>query len=242
MCFIFLISSCAKTPIQKYLETNKYEAFTIPRDDWGAGTIINYNAGSEEIVALNKNCLKMIPDSSAVVLSSYSYTLTRSNTVELSLAKVLNEQLDLKGAFNNARVKKVNIQLIKAKEKVLPVITVKERIKNIDNEGNVMCLNEILSNKNVIIMRTLSVDSLVYTFLDDNNTSITMDANFLKNINANTTIKSAFEGKTELRIQKTTYIGYRAREFTSGSGLLEGKIDAKEELSPTEIEKRKKNK
>ena len=227
-------ASCAKSPLEAYIKKNGYSPFRIPRENWGTGSIVNYKQGTEEIVALNSDCLKLDSTSTNVVLSQYSYTAKRGMNIELSLAKVLDKNLDISAAYTDSRVKNVVISIQDPKESIIPTIRVKRRIVEFNNSNEKDCLEEIVKNKNIVLIRVLSVKSLDYTFLDDKNNKIAIDAALLDKMNVDASYQNEYQGKTTLKVDKQTFFGFRAASFQAGSGLVDTSVKEKE-LSTKEV-------
>ena len=215
------IAVIAQTPLAKYIKDNKYEPFTIPRTQWGVGTSITFKKGSEVINALNNDCLKLTGETSSAFIPNQSYTITSGNSFELNLGKLFGDKLNINAAFKNTRVKKVVITIKEAEETVIPTIAIKQKIINLAKEQNTLCLDATTAKNNVIIIRTLSIGSLAYSFLDDKGLKITLNANFLKDLKMADSVARKFEGKTELTISERAFIGYRVSQFKPQAGMTQ---------------------
>ncbi|MES1181347.1 MAG: hypothetical protein ABUL44_00985, partial [Flavobacterium sp.] len=128
--------SFAQTPLIKYIKSNKYEPFTIPRTDWGVGTTITFKKGQEEIVAFNDNCLQLTPENTNSFIPNSTYEITNKNSFELNLGKLFGDKLNIEAAFKNKRVKKVVITVTDVKETVIPTILVSQKIEDFAKNNN----------------------------------------------------------------------------------------------------------
>ncbi len=118
-----------KSPLQKFIYELNYIPFEVIRSDWGAGTIITKNNG-ELIVAFNDECINQSARVTDASIPNYSYEVKRDNKLELNLAKILDENIKLESAFENNRVKKVNIKIEDAKEFAISEVSIKNKIKD----------------------------------------------------------------------------------------------------------------
>jgi hypothetical protein len=227
-----------KTPLAKYISDFKYTPFTVFRSDWGVGTVVTFKKKAEEIVAFKNECLSIDEQFTDAVLSNYTYSLSRDNSIELNLSKTISDQLNLKGAFDDTRIKNVTITIDKAKEATVSQVTVKRKIKELADNKNQECLDAIFGAKNVVIIRVLRIESLSYTFTDKNNKVIKIDAQMLDKIGANANLKRDYEGKSEIKIDKPTYVGYRLSQYSAENGFSETNIKSKD-LAPETIAKMK---
>lgn len=234
----YFIPIAKKTPLDKYISDYKYTPFTIPRSDWGVGTVVTFKKKAEEIAAFKDECLTVDEQLADATLSNQTYTISRDNSLELNLSKIVSDKLNLKGAYNDTRLKSVTIHLDKIKEVAASQLTIKRKIKELAEANKQDCLDEIFSKKNIVLVRVLRIESLTYTFTDKNNRTIKLDAQFLDKIGADVNLKKEYEGKSEIVINKPMYVGYRSSQFTAAGGFHETDIKAKD-LTPEAIIKMK---
>jgi hypothetical protein len=227
----------SRSALSIFITQNRYEPFAIPRTDWGTGTVINIRRGGiEEIVALNNNCLELTPDSATCFIQSNSYELDASNSLELNLIKVIDKKIDLTNVFEKNRLRKVRITLRDCREDVLPTIRIEQRIRELLTDNNVDCINSINSTNNLLIIRTLSVGYLSYSFLDSNNLAIKLSVDFLNSIKLSDSLQKNYVGKNELFVNDNrVLIGYRVKRFKIKRGFTGTKIEG-ELLEPRNIQ------
>jgi len=230
---ILLVLSC-KTPLQKYVKSHDYTPFTIMRTDWGVGTVVSYNNGVETIEAFPNECVDLSPKPTDVTLRQYEYTLEKTDKIELDLGKALGENVDLSSAFNNKRISKVKISIENPKEKALSRRSVKNKLIELAENGKQGCVDDITTN--TVIIRVLEIGKLNYSFLDEKNKELTIDAQIMNDIKFNSELKRTYEGKTEITIETPTLVGYRLSQFDVSQGLTESDLQI-EILSSKEVKK-----
>jgi hypothetical protein len=213
--------------LEKYIKSEKYEPFAIPRSDWGVGTSITFKKGKEEIIALNENCLKLDGDTTNSFMANQSYSINSSNNLELSLAKLFDSKVNIQSAFSNGKVKKIIITVKDVQETIIPIITIKQKISEFSQTNNEACMDAILGKKNVVITRTLSIGSLSYKFMDVDNKEIIIDAGLLKTIKLSDSLQRQYEGSMELSIDKRAFLGYRVTQFKGKPGMTDTSITDK---------------
>jgi hypothetical protein len=232
---LFYGKTNAQTPLDSYIKTHEYTPFVIPRTDWGVGTSVTMHKGKETIVALNKSCLQLTGDSADAFLENNTYTISTNNKLELGLEKLFDEKLNIQAAFNDKRIKKVVISITGAQETIIPTIDIRKKIDTLGKANDEACLDAIVGKKNIVIVRTLSIASLSYKFLDTNNIEINFDANFMKTINLSDSLQRMYQGQKELIINKRAFVGYRASKFKAKPGLTNTEV-TEQLLKPAEIE------
>ncbi len=210
-------------PHKKYIVDHDYTPFTIFRDGDGVGTIITFKDGFESLIATKDRCLtKLEIDTLKVDLPDFSYTLESKNKQELSASKFINDKIELSEAFKSGAVKKVKVEFIDPFEIRLQRIDVDAQLQKMASSGNgseLACLDAIINKENLLIERTLGAKKVKYSFLNDQNQEIILDAKFMENINLTNDLQRKYSGSTSIDIDFPILIGYRAWNISSSPGL-----------------------
>lgn len=228
------LAGCA-TPLQKYIKAHKYEPFAIPRSDDGIGIIITFRDGAESLVAARSECFpkESVPGADPLIrvaLEEETYEIKDSDGVELNLAKAIANGVDLKAAFNYAQVKKVRISFLEPFEDRISEISVEKHAKTLAGE----CLKAILAKDDYVINRVLGAKGIAYTFLSENNSKLTLDANILNQISLEPSLQRQYTGKTDLSAEFPILIGYRLLRPQISPGLTSTELSFRA-LEPSEV-------
>lgn len=229
LCMALLSSFGCVTPMERYVMDHDYEPFVIPRSADGVGVIITFRDGAESLVASREECLPAasVPGANPLIrvqLESQSYELRDNDRLDLNLAKAISSEIDLKGAFKYSRVKKVKISFTNPFEDRVSEVSVKNHANTLTGA----CLEAIKNKKNFVINRVLGAQGISYSFVDESNAAITLDADLMKQINANAALERQYAGQTELKVDFPVFIGYRLLQPQILPGMAVTNIDLRE--------------
>jgi len=226
--------------LQKYIDDNGYTAFALPRDNWGGGTVVNFNGGRENIVYFNDQCLALsgpgdtsdIRVANASLVAS-SYTIKRGAKIEASLAKDFAANVDINGAYNDSRVSTVKISLTSPKEYVASQGSIRARIRTLIESGN-SCVDMLFHDGVFVIDRVVGVDGFSYSFETEQGQSLSLDATLLQAINLSPELSASLQGQAAMSSNAHRMLGYRLFKYTAQGGLGESEI-IETRVSPQEI-------
>lgn len=216
---LFLIlSGCGSTELQKFIEERDYVPFVVPRDSLGVGTMIDFQAGVESLVdsgdtgicLTEKNGVKWYDTKAG--LETTEYEITRDNKLELNLGKILGDEVKVEGAFRDARVKKVRIELVEPFERRIAKIDVKQFLGTIDDSSPCYTFLRDRELGVFVIHSVLGANAIRYQFLSDTSTALTLDAKVLEEMDIRGETNRKYVGKDSLSVDFPILIGYRAWE------------------------------
>jgi hypothetical protein len=219
------------SPLRGYLRNYKYEAFNPPRDRDGVGTIIDFKDNFESVVVspdppngacLTDDLVPRGPDINVATLDQ-EYSLSRNSDLEFSLPKAIVKEIDLKAAFNDGRIKKVAIKLKGAFERRITKHDVQKYLATLKETD--LCYKHLADPRNYLINRVLGAKGLAYTFLDEKNQKINLDASILEKIGFKAGNQSQFNGKDSIQFDEDILVGYRIWRVTETQGLAGKGLD-----------------
>lgn len=230
-------------PHKKYIKDQNYTPFTIPRQGEGVGTLISFQDGFESLIMRKNKCLGGIQEVELpVTLPDFSYELKESNKVELDASKIINQNLNLSGAFESNGVKTVEVTFVEPFEIAIPRSDIKDLIRDLNNsniEAQKRCVNEITDRKNLLIERVLGAKKIKYRFLNNRNQAMNLNADILQKINITGERAQELNMSTSLDVDFPVIVGYRAWNIKKVPGLAETEFEIID-LSLENIEKLKK--
>jgi hypothetical protein len=222
--------------LKQFVADHKYEPFAIPRNNWGAGTVISFDEdGSENIIWRNNECLSFtnqdnitsgsIPDidSSDISLASSKYMLSSDATIELGLGKTISPELKLEAALSDNRIKSIEISINGPTESTVSDGRIKQRIKDLSITGNT-CVDDIFAEDVYVIDRILALDGFSYSFKTSSKSNIALDIKLMKKIQLAPDLYKGFKGKYSLYSQEYRMVGYRLFKLHIEGGLVEGNL------------------
>jgi hypothetical protein len=227
------------TPLSQYIRQYKFTPFDVPRDGDGDGTVIAFNNGQETIVAGPNECLSptsIARDQSNVFLVDMEYEVTRNAKLELQAAKVLESSVDIGGAFNDERVKKVKVRWVDPFRRRITELGRDTYLKQLPKDS--ACHRVLTDKRNLIIHTILGANGVEYSFIGENDSAVSLDAKLLDQMNLGGQLRSQFEGKGSLVVSRPVFMGYRAWKGSPASGFAVSTIEITE-LEPSEIEERR---
>jgi hypothetical protein len=220
--------------LQEYLKTYKYVVFVPPRQNVSVGTIVNFSSGFESVVS--SKCVpvdKVKPSEPAPVgLTDRTGTLDRTIGIAGSFAKALDPNIDLKGAYNDARVQKITVEISEPTETHIESNDLKEYIAGLQPSSP--CARSMANKKNRVLESLLEIKGITYSFYDKDGKKINLDASLLKSINLSPSYQKNFENTDSLKLDKPIYIGYRAWKVTVLPGGVKNKVTL-DETAPEDI-------
>ncbi len=217
--------------LREYLKQYKYVVFVPPRANATAGSVVNYDAGFETIVS--SKCLppdKVKPSEfSAVGLADREGTLTKNLGIEGAFARGVDPKIDLSGAFKDARVQKIVVQISEPMENYLESNDVKDYIASLAPGSS--CLQAFTNKRNRILAGLLRIDSITYKFEDKDGKDISLDLKLLSLIKLSPKYHKDFENKDSMKITQPIFIGYRAWQATKIPGAVRSRVDLNDSTS-----------
>jgi hypothetical protein len=227
--------------LMDFVSNNGYEAFPIPRNKWGVGTVISFNkkTGNENIERHNDECLKLTSpevDEAEASLATSSYRMSRNANVEFSLAKGIASGVDLSAGLEDTRVDGIDITITAPRERLVSQGKLTDRIIQVTEEGNT-CTDKIFEDGYYVIDRVLAVEGFSFTFKSKRGNTITMDTTLMDAIKLAPELRQKFEGNGSLASSKSRIIGYQLFDMNIKPGLAEGGIEAIR-VNPAELKRR----
>ena len=224
--------------LKDYLRTNKYVVFVPPRQNVTVGTIVNFSSGFESVIS--SKCVpadKVKPSEPAAVgLTDLTGTLDRTIGFEGSFTKAFDPSIDLKGAYSDARVRKITVEISEPTETHIESNDLKEYVASL--KPGTPCARTMSNKKNLVLENLLEIKGINYSFYDKDGKKINLDAGLLKAIKLSPSYQKNFENTDTLKLDKPIYIGYRAWKVTVLPGGVKDKVNVKE-ATPDEIAKLK---
>lgn len=220
----------------------RYTPIDVIRNDWGVGTVINFQDGVENIVWFDSECLGLqqgdsIAATSGATLNTKSMYFSSEKDLEGSMAENLVEGVDLSGAYKDGRVVSVEVSFSKPFETVVSDGGLTLRIEELV-EKKQSCVERIISGNAFVIDRTVSAAGFISSFSDDRNFEIKIDADLLSVLNADGSVRNRFLGSDRISSEEPRILGYRIYKYILDAGISRTGI-VRERLSPEDIEKLK---
>jgi hypothetical protein len=222
--------------LEGFIKSQKYEKFDISRENWGAGTVISFQKGTENIEWFNSECLGLIEfDKSTnqghiretkVTLPDLKYSISSDASVEAKLANAFDKGTDVNGSLKDKRVASVKINLEKPVERAVSDGTMTQKIKQLfANDQD--CAQKILEPGVFVIDRIIKLGGFSYSFLSDSNTELEIDAKVLDEMGVSTAVQNQFIGKSQMVSNEPRILGYRLYQYQVEGGLGESELVGK---------------
>jgi len=229
-----------------YVRQQGYQPLKIPRDRWGPGTVVSFDAnGDENIVMFNDQCVRFAEprfDTSADTpdvrvanssLTNMSFSRDRTAGLDIALEKGVSPNVDVSAAFNDQRVHKVEVKIGTARQFVTSDLTMTEKMKVLLG-ANTDCAQQLIREGNYVIDDVLVVGDSSFSFSGSGNTTLKLDLALLKAINVNPALTAKYEGKSELPVTEPRIIGYKLYKLGAKLGMA-GTLITATRVNPAQI-------
>lgn len=217
-------SSLARpTALNDYLRVHRYTPFDLPRDNWGTGTLIRFEDGTERIVATRSQCFALAPsaeDSSRVAMTNVSYDLSRSDSLELNIGKLLGDQVEVRNVFGAGQVGRVRITLADPFRVVIPEMSIRRHIAALGASNANDCLEALTHRDHYLISEIIGVKGVQYEFFDRSNSRVNVNADLIGRMGLTGQSRAVTEGRSTLNVDGTMYLAYRIYRVGTRGGYL----------------------
>lgn len=218
------------TPLQEYIADKGFAPLKVPRDKPGAGTLVRFDSDAGEIIvdpAEGGLCIgKAISEGTVTVqrgearLEKIAYDLEEDSTLELSAARIIQDDLRLDAVFKDKRVQRVKIEFASPFQEYVPESFVKQYVST--QPAGSTCHDYLTADEGVFIIHmVLGAEGLSYSFYDENERAITIDAGLMDLVGAKAEIKSKYVGQTTLEVDGKTLFGVKVYQVVKRSGAAE---------------------
>jgi hypothetical protein len=232
---------CSVDPLQKYMKDYGYSAFNPPRERDGVGTIVDFRDGFESVVASadppDGRCATEanVPTGGKndIATLDTTYSINRSSTLEINIAKGLIQGVDIGGAFEDERVRSVSIRLKQPYSKRISRDALSHYLSSTPPEDP--CQRYLADKRNFIISSVVGAGGVEYEFQDKNNDKINVDTALAEKLKLSGTTRQQYEGSSSLIVDFPVLLGYRLWKVTETAGLVSGQVNI-DDISPGEIE------
>ena len=204
-----------------YVKEKGYEPLKIPRPKWGPGTVVSFDArGNENIVMFNDQCLNLAEpvvgsdqgtadvQVSPAILSNATFKRTRDMGTEVALEKGISADIDISGAFNDHRVRDVNVTIGEAWQFTISDLTLISRLRTL-LASNSECAQLLLRPGNFVVDDALIVGQSSFSFIGEGNTKINLDLGLLSALKLTPNFSTEYNGKSDLLVGKPSIVGYK---------------------------------
>jgi len=215
--------------LQKYIASYGYEAFTIPRAGAGVGTIVSYVPADprldtahgklvENIVSTKEEILNL--KASQIAVAPLEYSASSSVNLGLNVTVPIHGNINVGGALGSNGITSIQIKLSQPFEAFLSDVQVQTRVGEISKDSSKGALMSLLTRKNdYLIKRVLGASSIEYAFKGSGGSTIKINADILKKINASGDMATKYDGADTIKTDFPVFIGYQLSRITEGPGL-----------------------
>ena len=221
---------------EHFIGVYKFSPFNPPRDADGVGTVITFDDnGQESIVYRASSCIdpaSVHASIANVAIPNRQYNITSKNVLEWDLSAKMGFNLNLTGIVKGDEVVRVKFRLVNPTVTSIEMGTTRRFIASLDEDT---CLSELLNSRNLIVHSVLSAEAIEYTFTDEYNNRIDVQAKLVGEEGAQVTRDVSFSEDKAIVLNKKMFFGYRAWFALELSGLLGDRVDL-ERLTVTEVE------
>jgi hypothetical protein len=234
------------TGLFAYVKDKGYEPLKIPRTKWGPGTVVSFDArGNENIVMFNDQCLNLTepvigsdqdtPDVrvSPASLNNTTFKHTRDMGADIALEKGISKDIDVSGAFNDNRVREVNVTIGGAWQYTVSDLTLVQRLRTL-LASNSECAQLLLRPGNFVVDDALIVGKSSFTFIGEGNTKINLDLGLLSALKLTPNFSTVYNGKSELPVESPSIIGYKLYAVQANLGSAGTTIEVRR-VTPSQI-------
>jgi hypothetical protein len=220
--------------LENYFKQYKYSVFVPARQNAAVGTIVSFKTGFDSVVSSRCLPVAKIPrsDAAPIALTDRTGTATRQFGVAGSFAQGLNPEVDLKGAFSDARVQKVTISIEDPTETHIESKDVKDYVVSLPTTDS--CSRVMASKQNRILESLVQIKGINYSFYDKDGKKMNLDASLMKALKLSPQYQRSFENTDTLKIDHPMFIAYRVWKVTVLPGIAKNDVQL-DESTPEEV-------
>ncbi len=238
-CSLERTDQSSREPLSTLIQSNGYVPFEIPRENWGPGTVLSFVDGHERMLAFDSECFALarnglIGSTDSGSLAG-SFPVDPNDSLDRSLSRKFREGVDVSAALQDSRVRSVNYAFAGEHADDVSTRLLENRLQKLNEDMREDCVSEISSGNAIVIERVLGVESIEYTFSDENGTFLPADAAILGLVGLTGDSASGFAGAEALSSRRPMQLGYRAVQFKSREGSDDSRLQVIG-LSTEEIE------
>lgn len=224
----------------KYIEDFQYVAFTLPRNQDGVGTVIDFKNRSESVVARSQECFlrtnSAAVNSRDVGAADLDQKVDWSAGASFSLPKAVLEYADVSGLVKASGAKSVKVSLKAPFEQYISRLQFVTYLNGLSPTDS--CAGVFADAGNLIIYQILGAKGLSYQFLDSSDNAISFTAKILNQVDLKPELRRTLEGASKLESDQTLLIGYRTWVVTRPAGVVGTTLDV-EEVPKKDVEARR---
>jgi hypothetical protein len=117
--------------------------------------------------------------------------------LEGQLARTLDSNVDITGAFNDSRVEKVSVQISEPTETHIESNDLKEYVATLPPTSQ--CARTMMNSNNGVFENVLAIQGVTYAFYEKDGTKISLNAALLKAIKPSPQYQENFENSDSLK-------------------------------------------
>ncbi len=233
MCLLIVLFVIAVLPanaqdplkgLKDYLKQYGYQTLVPPMANVAVGSVVTFDHRVETVVSSKCLPAASVPPSppQPIGLTIRTGTYTRTIGIDASFSKSTGPNIDISGAFSDARVQSVTITMTQPTETHLESQDARQFISNLPDTDP--CKATLTNKKNLIYQSLIKDDKISYVFSDKYGKTIKLDVALLSALKVDPSYQSDLENKDSLDMQTPLYVGYRAWKVRSIPALVHPEV------------------
>lgn len=215
--------------LRQEIEAHHFTPFLPPRGGYELGSIIQINSkGQDLLVARVDTCFPSLkrPDPQPIGWLNSSYSIHSMLGVTGWIAELLKDKLNVDLVLKSSSDISVSLQFGRPRLHQFEIVCLQEAIRKMDR--NTECYKAATKPGNFILVSTLDVQSVIYSFKTESGKDIGLTADLIKKLQIMPELGKKYKRESSIKIDKQLLIGYRAMEARAMPGLTHDKLEFRE--------------